>query len=96
MKREYDFSRGTRGPVGATCGKTRVTVYLENVIVMHLKAISEKTGQDYQTLINEALAKSVGGLEPTMQPTGKRSVGHDVVARCRSESHPLYLERSRK
>ena len=55
MKKEYDFSRGTRGVVVPPAGKTRITIYLDDIVVRHFKAVSERTGKGYQTLINEAL-----------------------------------------
>jgi uncharacterized protein (DUF4415 family) len=58
MKREYDFSRGKRGAVLPTRGKTRITIYLDDEIVQRFKTESERTGKGYQTLINEALALS--------------------------------------
>jgi uncharacterized protein (DUF4415 family) len=55
MKKEYDFSRGKRGVVVPPAGKTRITIYLDDIVVRHFKAVSERTGKGYQTLINEAL-----------------------------------------
>ena len=63
MKKEYDFSRGKRGAVLSTAGKTRITIYLDDVILEKFKAESERTGKGYQTLINDALAKHVGSTE---------------------------------
>jgi uncharacterized protein (DUF4415 family) len=56
MKRATDFSRGRRGAVLSTRGKTRITIYLDDEIIERFKAQSEQTGKGYQTLINEALA----------------------------------------
>jgi uncharacterized protein (DUF4415 family) len=56
MKRATDFSRGRRGAVLSTRGKTRITIYLDDEIIERFKALSEQTGKGYQTLINEALA----------------------------------------
>lgn len=56
MKKAVDFSRGRRGAVISTRGKTRITIYLDDAIIERFKAMSEKTGKGYQTLINEALA----------------------------------------
>ena len=56
MKRAVDFSRGRRGAVLSTRGKTRITIYLDDDIIERFKALSEQTGKGYQTLINEALA----------------------------------------
>lgn len=33
MKREYDFSKGKRGAVIATTGKTRITIYLDDDVL---------------------------------------------------------------
>ena len=56
MKKAVDFSRGRRGAVISTRGKTRITIYLDQAIIERFKDMSEKTGKGYQTLINEALA----------------------------------------
>jgi uncharacterized protein (DUF4415 family) len=63
MKREYDFSRGKRGAALPAHGKTRITIYLDDVTVARFKAESQRTGKGYQTLINEALAQ-----HPTERP----------------------------
>jgi uncharacterized protein (DUF4415 family) len=58
MKEEYDFSRGTRGAVVTVPGKTRITVCLDNSVLERFKDLSERTGKEFQVLINDALAKS--------------------------------------
>jgi uncharacterized protein (DUF4415 family) len=55
MKKELDFSKGKRGAVISTKGKTRITIYLDDEILRRFKATSERTGRGYQTLINAAL-----------------------------------------
>jgi uncharacterized protein (DUF4415 family) len=62
MKDEYDFSKGTRGAVIPTTGKTRITIYLDNEILQRFREQSEETGKGYQTLINEAL-RAYSGLD---------------------------------
>ena len=56
MSKAVDFSRGRRGAVLASRGKTRITIYLDDAIIERFKALSEQTGKGYQTLINDALA----------------------------------------
>ena len=56
MKKRVDFSHGRRGAVVSTRGKTRITIYLDNMIIERFKALSVQTGKGYQTLMNEALA----------------------------------------
>jgi len=71
MKKVYDFSKGKRGAVIPTTGKTRITIYVDDAIIKRFKAESEKTGKGYQTLINEALKSYVGLTE---QPITKELV----------------------
>jgi len=71
MKKRYDFSKGKRGAVIATTGKTRITIYMDDMIVNQFKAQSQKTGKGYQTLINEALKAHLGLTE---QPVTKELV----------------------
>jgi uncharacterized protein (DUF4415 family) len=63
MKKEYDLSKAKRGAVVPTTGKTRITLYLDNDVLEHFRALSEKTGHGYQTLINEALSTQIGLTE---------------------------------
>jgi uncharacterized protein (DUF4415 family) len=57
MKREYDFSRGKRGPViSVPKGKIRITFRLDNdVLNWFRQQVDRAGGGNYQTLINEAL-----------------------------------------
>jgi uncharacterized protein (DUF4415 family) len=66
MKKAYDFSKGKRGAVIPTTGKTRITIYINDAILEHFKTQAERTGKGYQTLINEALGASVGLSEEPM------------------------------
>ena len=63
MKKVYDFSKGKRGAVIPTTGKTRITIYLDEAILRRFKTQSEKTGKGYQTLINDALKSHLGLTE---------------------------------
>ncbi|HXX72813.1 MAG TPA: BrnA antitoxin family protein [Candidatus Acidoferrales bacterium] len=55
MKAEYDFSKGKRGALLSTKGKTRITIYLDNDIVDAFRTRAEKKGTGYQTMINDVL-----------------------------------------
>ena len=81
MKKVYDFSKGKRGAVIATVGKTRITIYLDDAILRRFKAQSEKTGKGYQTLINDAL-KSYLGLtaQPVTQELVRKIVREELAA----------------
>jgi uncharacterized protein (DUF4415 family) len=55
MRKEYDFSKGKRGPVIRQAGKTRITLYLDNRVVNAFRERADAAGRGYQTMINEAL-----------------------------------------
>ena len=80
MKEEYDFSKGRRGTVIPTTGKTRITIYLDDEIVQQFKARSEETGKGYQTLINEALNVYLGVAEKPITPEVIRKIVREELA----------------
>ena len=82
MRKEYDFSKGRRGAVVPTPGKTRITIYLDDAILQRFKARAEKSGTGYQTLINEALGTYVGIKEEPITPDLIRKIVREEL-----ESH---------
>lgn len=81
MKKVYDFSKGKRGAVVATTGKTRITIYVDDAVLKRFKAQSEKTGTGYQTLINEALKSYLGLTEqPLTQELVRKIVREELAA----------------
>jgi len=52
---QYDFSKGKRGAVIPSPGKTPITVMLDNDVIEAFRARAEAQGTGYQTAINEAL-----------------------------------------
>lgn len=58
MKDSYDFSAGKRGPVVASEGKTRVTMYLDDVVLEYFRAQAAEQGKGYQTVINNVLRQA--------------------------------------
>lgn len=82
MKKVYDFSKGKRGAVIPTTGKTRITMYLDDAVLRRFKAESERTGKGYQTLINEALKAHIGLSEqPVTQELVRKIVREELAAR---------------
>ena len=55
MRKEYDFSRGKRGPAIPSPGKTRITIMIDDDVIEAFRVRAEATGRGYQTLINEVL-----------------------------------------
>ena len=81
MKKVYDFSKGKRGAVNPTTGKTRITIYMDDAILKRFKAQSEKSGKGYQTLINEALKSHLGLTEqPVTQDLVRKIVREELAA----------------
>ncbi len=60
MRDEYDFSKGRRGAVIRSPGKTRITIMLDDEIIDVFKSRAERAGMGYQTLINAALKEAIG------------------------------------
>lgn len=67
MRKEYDFSKGKRAKdiphlarlQAEAKGKTRITIMLDNFVIKAFKEIAKAEGMGYQTLINQALRKSL-------------------------------------
>ena len=51
MKKEYDFSKGTKNPY-ATRLKRQVTIRLDGGTIGYFKSLAVEIGIPYQTLIN--------------------------------------------
>ena len=59
MRKQYDFSKGRRGSVVPSKGKTRITIMLDNEVIEAFRAKAEAKGIGYQTAINEALRAAI-------------------------------------
>ena len=55
MRSEYDFSKGKRGALVPTKGKTRITIYIDDAVLNEFRARAEHTGTGYQTMMNDVL-----------------------------------------
>lgn len=55
MRKEYDFSKGKRGAVIPSPGKTRITIMLDDDVLEYFRTRAETAGFGYQTLINAEL-----------------------------------------
>jgi uncharacterized protein (DUF4415 family) len=74
MKKEYDFSKGRRGAVLPAQGKTRITIYLDDVILDAFKQTGTETGKGYQTLINEVLLAYLNGKDKPLNQAAVRKI----------------------
>ena len=80
MKKEYDFSKARRGAAVPQKGKTRITIYLDDEVLAAYRALSEKTGKGYQTLINDALRNGVDQSEQPLTTALVRKIVRDELA----------------
>lgn len=55
MRAGYDFSKGKRGALLSTKGKTRITIYIDNEVLNEFRNRAEKEGTGYQTMLNSVL-----------------------------------------
>lgn len=60
MKANYDMTKARRGAVLSPSGKTRITIYIDDEVLEAFRRRAEKEGKGYQTLMNDALAASLG------------------------------------
>lgn len=67
MRKEYDFSKGQRGSVLSTAGKTRVPIWLEDEVYAFFCAKAEELGCGFQGLINEALKDAINRNKSTVE-----------------------------
>lgn len=85
MRDEYNFSKGKRGAVIASPGKTRITIMLDDEIIEAFRARAEATGSGYQTLINSVLRESVFSSKDKQKPltiaTLRRVLREELQAR---------------
>ncbi|HEY9140302.1 MAG TPA: BrnA antitoxin family protein [Bryobacteraceae bacterium] len=78
--KEYDFSKGKRGPVlRVPPGKTRVTVRLDNDILGWFRQqVDDAGGGNYQTLINEALRAFMSQRQESLETTLRRVIRDEL------------------
>jgi hypothetical protein len=73
MRTGYDFSKGKRGAVLPQKGKTRISIFIDNVVLEGFRVRAEKAGTGYQTMINEVLREYLASAE---QPVTESILRH--------------------
>ena len=79
MKKEYDFSKGKRGPVIRQRGKTRITIHIDDAVLETFRERADAAGRGYQTMINEVLREHLGqSRDPVDAATIRRIVREEL------------------
>lgn len=80
MRKEYDFSKGTRGAVvQPDPGKVRITIRLdEDVIEWFRNQVNAAGGGNYQTLINKALREYIATRAEPLEKTLRRVIREEL------------------
>lgn len=81
MRKEYDFSKTRRNPlsVAAAKGKTRITIRLDNDILDWFRnKVNESGGGNYQSLINQALRRSMTTAAEPLEAVVRRMVREEL------------------
>jgi uncharacterized protein (DUF4415 family) len=88
MRKEYDFSKGKRGPViTPPPGKTRITIRIDDdVLEWFREQAHEAGGASYQTLINTALRGCMTATREPLAETVRRVVREELAVYRRSRS----------
>jgi uncharacterized protein (DUF4415 family) len=89
MRKEYDFSRGKRASEvphlaklqAEVKGKSRITIMLDEDVLMVFRARAEAEGIGYQTLINQTLRKALGST-PVDEDTLRRVLREEIGSRA--------------
>lgn len=82
MKNSYDFGKGKRGritkPAPEPAGKVKITIRLDADVVDHFLARADESGGSvgYQTLINEALRRSLDA--PSLEAVVRRVIREEL------------------
>jgi uncharacterized protein (DUF4415 family) len=80
MKKDYDFSKGKRGPIVPPApNKTRITIRLDNNIIKYFKnKVHSAGGGNYQSMINEALQKYIEQEEESIEDVLRRVIREEL------------------
>jgi uncharacterized protein (DUF4415 family) len=87
MRKQYDFSKPKRAKdaphlarlQAEAKGKTRITIMIDNDLLMAFRAKAESEGTGYQTLINQAL-RQAAGTAPVDEATLRRVLREELKA----------------
>jgi len=82
MKKQYDFSKGKRGPaIKIPKGKTRITIRIDDDILdWFRRQVHAAGGGNYQTLINMALREYMNSKRQSLEETLRHVIREELSA----------------
>ncbi len=88
MRDEYDFTKGKRAKdvphlaklQDEASGKSRITIMLDNDILLAFRSRANAEGIGYQTLINQALRQAIGS-RPLDEGTLRKVLREELATR---------------
>ncbi len=80
MRKEYDFSEASRGPVlNAGVGKTRITIRIDDDVLEWFKQrVHAAGGGSYQSEINAALRRHIESRSEEFESTLRRIIREEL------------------
>jgi uncharacterized protein (DUF4415 family) len=79
MKKEYDFTKGKRGAVIPTPGKTRITIRIDDAVLDWFRAqVNKAGGGNYQTMMNEALKRFIATQDGEIEKVLRRVLREEL------------------
>jgi uncharacterized protein (DUF4415 family) len=80
MKKQYDFSKGRRGPaLPVASGKSRIAIRLDDDALAWFRDQAEVAGgASYQAMINEALRRTMESKAESVESTLRRVLREEL------------------
>ena len=66
--------------ISTAVNERELTIYLDDIVIDRFRALSEKTGKGYQTLVNEALRAHLGVDEAPLTAAALRRILREELA----------------
>lgn len=88
MRKEYDFSKGKRGPViPLPAGKIRITIRIdEDILDFFRDKVNSAGGGNYQTMMNNVLREYMMSERQPMEDSLRRVVREELAAYRRNSN----------
>lgn len=96
MRAEYDFSEGERKALIPQKGKTRISIFIDNVVLDAFRARAESAGTGYQTMMNEALRQYLAETDRPVTEMRLRQILREEMPGAQKRSDPPEGRRLKK